>query len=545
MDGKEFDFIVVGAGSAGCVLAERLSASGRHSVLVLEAGGSDRRFFVQLPLGYGKLFYNSAVNWMYQTEADPGLAGNRDFWPRGKILGGSSSINAMVWIRGHASDYDDWATAGNPGWGWDKVREAYRAIEDNEAGGNDYRGTGGPLFISANRTDLHPLCNDYINSAVAAGLPHNPDFNGALQEGVGIYQMTIRNARRNSAARAFLRPAMKRPNVTVLTHAHVTRVIFDGTRAVGVEYDRKGKRHIAGATREVILSGGAINSPQLLMLSGIGDGAHLRSHGIPIVVDNPNVGQHLNDHQGINYTFRMKCRTYNDILRPWWGKLWVGLKYVLTGQGPLAKSINHGGGFFRTTDAHPRPNMQLYFQAFSTLIPRNGERPLLTPDPFSGMSIGLSNCRPSSRGAITLKSADPYAPPKIVANAFSTRQDVEEMLAAVKFVRRIAAQEPLRSLIAEELRPGPAIDSDEDLIADFRARSGTVYHPSCTARMGPDPASSVVDADLKVHGVTGLRVCDASVFPTLIGGNTNAPSILVGWVGAERILKSAQSAERD
>ena len=537
MDGTVFDYVIVGAGSAGSVLAERLSASGRHKVLVLEAGGTDRRFYIQLPLGYGKLFYNPAVNWMYRTEPDPGLAGNRDFWPRGKVLGGSSSINAMAWIRGHSGDYDDWEAAGNPGWGSDAVRAAYRAIEDNEAGGDAWRGKGGPLFISANRSDLHPLYHAYVKSAVAAGLAHNPDFNGAGQEGVGSYQMTIKNARRNSTARAFLRPAMKRANVTVLTRAHATRVIFEGRRAVGVEYRHKGALMQARAGREVILSGGAINSPQLLMLSGIGRAGDLQRLGIPLVQDNANVGQHLTDHQGLNYTWRMKVPTYNDILRPWWGKVRVGLQYFLSGSGPLAKSINHGGGFFRTSPDLPRPNMQLYFQAFSTLIPRDGERPLLTPDPFPGMSIGLSNCRPTSRGEITLNSADPFAHPKITANAFSTDHDVDEMLLAVKFLRHIASFEPLCGLIAEELRPGPSAGSDQDLIADFRARSGTVYHPSCTARMGPDAATSVVDADLRVHGVGGLRVCDASVFPTLIGGNTNAPSILVGWMGAERILR--------
>ncbi|MGB3147477.1 MAG: GMC family oxidoreductase N-terminal domain-containing protein [Paracoccaceae bacterium] len=533
-----FDFIIVGAGSAGSVLAERLTHSGRYKVLLLEAGGSDRRFFVQLPLGYGKLYFDRSLNWGYQTEPDPGLAGNRDYWPRGKILGGSSSINAMVWIRGHSSDYEDWKKLGNPGWGWEEARAAYRAIEDNEAGGNGFRGTGGPLFISANRHDLHPLCDVFVKSAMAAGLPANEDFNGANQEGAGIYQMTIRNARRNSAARAFLRPAMKRPNLSVITHAHVTRVLFDGKRATGVEYLHRGQTKTVMAGKEVILSGGAINTPQILMLSGVGNAEHLRAMGISPICDNPNVGQHLNDHQGINYTWRMTVPTYNDVLRPWWGKLLVGMKYFLQGSGPLAKSINHAGGFFRTSPDLSRPNMQLYFQAFSTLLPRPGERPLLTPDPFSGLSIGLSNCRPTSRGEITLASADPLQHPTIRANAFSTDQDVQEMLLAVKFLRKIAAEEPIRGLIAEELRPGPGVQGDEALIADFRARSGTVFHPSCTARMGPDPANSVVDADLRVHGLSGLRVCDASVFPTLIGGNTNAPSILVGWMGADRILKT-------
>jgi choline dehydrogenase len=537
----QFDYIIVGAGSAGCVLAERLSANGRNRVLVLEAGGSDRRFYVHLPLGYGKLFYDPAVNWLYTTESDPGLAGNRDHWPRGRILGGSSSINAMVWIRGHASDYDDWGALAGAAWGPQAVRSAYRQIEDNEAGGDDFRGSGGPLFISANRRGLHPLCDIYMRSANAAGLAFNADFNGAEQEGVGIYQMTIKGARRNSAARAFLRPAMKRRNVTVVTDAQVSRVIFDGRRATGVEYRHKGALHQVRAGREVILSGGAINSPQLLMLSGIGAADHLKDKGLPVVVDNPNVGNHLNDHQGLNYTWRMNVPTYNDILRPWWGKVWVGMQYFLTGGGPLAKSINHAGGFFRTSPELSRPNMQLYMQAFSTLIPRHGERPLLTPDPFSGLSLGLSNCRPTSRGQITLHSSDPFAHPRIVANAYSTEHDVAEMLAAVKFLRRIAACDPMRGLIAEELRPGPEVHSDADLIADIRARSGTVYHPSCTARMGTDAATSVVGPDLKVHGVEGLRVCDASVFPTLIGGNTNAPSILVGWIGADRILAEVQA----
>lgn len=535
MDG-EFDHLIVGAGSAGSVLAERLSADGRARVLVLEAGGSDRRFFVQMPLGYGKLFYDPAVNWCYRTEPDPGLAGQRDYWPRGKLLGGSSSINAMVWIRGHASDYDDWQAAGNPGWGWNEAREAYRQIECNEDGGDHWRGANGPLFIRSNRAHAHPLVEPFLAACQAVGLKRNADFNGAEQEGVGTYQMTIRGGRRNSAARAFLRPALKRPNVALRTGAQVTRVLFNGRRAVGVEYRWKG-RLLQARAGEVILAGGAINSPQLLMLSGIGPGGDLRALGLPVVLDQPNVGAHLNDHQGLNYTFRMTVPTMNDVLRPWWGKLAVGLRYLATRGGPLATSINHAGGFFRTDPALARPNMQLYLQAFSTLIPREGERPVLSPDPFPGLSIGLSNCRPTSRGRIALASADPFDAPRIHANAYGTDHDVAEMLAAVKMLRRIAAAPPLAELIAEELRPGPQVASDAALIADFRARSGTVYHPSCTCRMGPDPAHSVVDARLRVHGVEGVRVCDASAFPTLIGGNTNAPAILMGWIGGGLISR--------
>lgn len=534
----ETDYIVVGAGSAGCVLADRLSASGRHRVTVLEAGGSDRRFYVHLPLGYGKLFYDPSVNWMYKTEPDPGLAGNRDHWPRGKVLGGSSSINAMVYIRGHRADYDDWGV--NPGWGWDECLAAYKAMEDTEAGGDDWRGTGGPLFVSSNRSGLHPLVTDYLAACDQSGLPETPDFNGATQEGAGVYQMTIKRARRNSAARAFLRPAMKRHNVQVITQAMVTRVLIEEGRAVGVEYRRGGETHVLRAKAEVILAGGAINSPQLLQLSGVGPGALLQGLGIPVLRENGNVGDHLSDHQGINYTWSMKVPTYNDQLRPWWGKLRAGLQYFLLGGGPLAKSINHAGGFFRTSPDLARPNMQLYMQAFSTLIPRDGERPLLTPDPWSGMSLGLSNCRPTSKGHIRLRSGDPLQHPAITANAFSTNHDVEEMLAAVKYLRHLAAQPALARLIKAELRPGPDVVTDDDLIADFRARSGTVYHPSCTCRMGADASTSVVDASLKVHGVGGLRVIDASAFPTIIAGNTNAPAMLMGWKGAEMVLADAR-----
>ncbi len=532
----EADIIIVGAGSAGSVLAERLSADGRLKVLVLEAGGSDRRFFVRMPMGYGKLYMDPSVNWMYATEPDPGLNGQRDYWPRGKILGGSSSINAMVWCRGHPEDYEDWKRAGNPGWGWDEVQAAYRAIEDNEDGADDWRGAGGPLRISAMRAGVHPLTGAFLASAEAAGLPATPDFNGARQEGVGIYQLTVAGGKRNSAARAFLHPAMRRPNLRVVTGAQVLRVVIEGGRATGVEVQERGQRRVIRAGREVILSGGAINSPQLLMLSGIGPGPALREMGIGVAVANAQVGQNLADHQGLNYTWRARVPTLNEVLRPWWGKLRAGVEYLLTGGGVLARSINQAGGFFRTRPELTRPNMQLYFQAFSTLLPRAGERPILSPDPFPGLSIGLSNGRPTSKGRIDLASPDPLARPRIIGNALSTAEDVDDMLAAVKFLRRIAAQAPLAGLLDEELRPGREAEDDAALIADIRQRSGTVFHPSGTCRMGPDAASAVVDAQLRVHGVAGLRVIDASVFPNLIVGNTNAPAILLGWLGAEKVL---------
>ena len=534
------DFIVVGAGSAGCAVAERLSANGRYKVLVLEAGGTDRRFFIQMPLGYGKTYMDPAVNWMYASEPDPGLAGQQDYWPRGKVLGGSSSINAMVWIRGAPQDYDDWEAAGNPGWGWKEMLPVFKLIEDNDGGESDLRGVGGPMHVSTIDCRVHPLTHSFIKAAGEAGLAFNPDFNGPQQEGAGIWQQNMKGGRRNSAARAFLRPAMKRANVRVLTNAQATRILMEGERATGIEYRRNGRVEQVSARREVIICGGSVNSPQLLQLSGIGPADHLRSLGIEVKVGNWQVGSNLEDHQGVNYTFRANCRTLNDVLRPWWGKMLVGMQYLMFGKGPLSLSINHGGGFFRTDPKLGRPNMQLYFQAFSTVLPGVGERPVLSPDPFSGFSIGLSNCRPRSRGEIMIRSADPFEKPRITANAFSVDSDVADMLAGVKFVRRIAASPSLESMIAEEILPGPSCRSDEELISDFRRRSGTVFHPVSTCRMAPDVRSGVVDARLRVHGVRNLRVIDASVFPGVITGNTNAAAIAVGWRGASFILEDAK-----
>lgn len=537
---QTFDFIVVGSGSAGSVVAERLSASGRHSILVLEAGGSDRRFFVQMPLGYGKTFFDPDVNWNYAAEADPGLAGNSDHWPRGKVLGGSSSINAMVWIRGAAEDFDAWRDAGNVGWGWSDVLPAFKAIEDNQAGATDLRGRGGAIHVTDVSKKIHPLTHRFLAAAQQAGMALNQDFNGPSQEGAGVYQITTRDGRRMSAARAFLHPAMKRANVRVETNALATRILFEGSRAVGMEYLQNGQKKSARAGREVIFCGGSVNSPQLLQLSGVGPAGLLSEIGIPVVHASEQVGRNLQDHQGINYTWKAKVPTLNQILRPWWGKLLVGVQYLLLRSGPLSMSMNQGGGFFRTDAARTRPNMQLYFQVFSTVLPKRGERPILSPDPFPGFSIGLSNCRPSSRGEIMIRSADPKVYPRITVNAFSTDSDVAEMLDAVKYLRKLAAMPPIAEIISEEVLPGPSITSDPDLIQDFRKRSGTVYHPVSTCRMGPDPTTSVVDPRLRVHGLSGLRVIDASVFPDNITGNTNAASIMTGWKGAGMVLEDTQ-----
>lgn len=533
---QEPDFIIVGAGSAGCVLAERLSASGRHRVLVLEAGGSDRRFFVQMPLGYGKTFFDRRVNWAYQTESDPGFNSRPDYWPRGKMLGGSSSINAMVWIRGAAEDYEAWRAAGNPGWGFADMLPAFKAVEASTVGSEAARGRSGPVHVMKPERTIHPLTRLWMQSGAALGLPELEDFNSGEMEGVGIYELSVHQGRRMSAARAFLRPAMARENVEVVTGAHVLKVDVEGIRAVGVTYRHKGRDVTVRAGREVILAGGAVNTPQLLQLSGIGPEALLKAHGVSVVSGNENVGAHLQDHVGINYTYRARQPTLNQVLRPLWGKALAGIEYMLLRSGPLSASLNQGGGFFRTGPGEAFPNMQLYFQALSTVIPRVGERPLLTPDPWPGFSIGLSNCRPRSRGEIMITSADPFAPPKIVANALSHPDDVADMLAACKFIRKMAETAPLAAEIVEELLPGAKVTSDDEIIDDFRNRSGTVYHPVSTCRMGPDPANSVVDAKLRVHGLSGLRVADCSIFPTMITGNTNAPAIATGWRASEIIL---------
>ncbi|WP_127522333.1 GMC family oxidoreductase N-terminal domain-containing protein [Mesorhizobium sp. Z1-4] len=536
---QEFDYIIVGAGSAGCVVANRLTASGQYSVLLLEAGGTDRRFFVQMPLGYGKTFFDARINWKYQAEPDPGLAGNADWWPRGKLLGGSSSINAMVWIRGQRADYDGWRAAGNVGWGFDDLLPVFRAIEHDQAG-DEMRGKGGPVHVSDITPFVHPLVRSYLQAAQQAGLPDCGNLSSGDSESAGIYQINTKGGRRMSSARAFLRPALRRSNLKLVTNALAARVTFDGKRATGVEYGVGNRRLSARVRREVILCGGSVNSPQLLELSGIGDPAILGPLGIETLHANRHVGSNLADHLGINYTWKARIPTLNQILRPWWGKLAAGSRYLLMGSGPLSMGINQGGGFFRTGPDQPRPNMQLYFQAFSTVIPKPGERPILTPDPWPGYSIGLSNCRPTSRGSIHIRSREPSAPPRITANAFSTAHDVDEMLAAVKFLRRIASQPALADLTVEEVLPGSICASDGELVDDFRRRSGTVYHPVSTCRMGPDAALSVVDPRLRVHGVDGLRVIDASVFPEIISANTNATAMAIGAKGADLVLEDAR-----
>lgn len=532
----DFDYIVVGAGSTGCVVASRLAQSGRFRVLLLEAGPADVSPWVHLPIGYGKLYYHPKMNWMYRTEPVPGLDDRVIYQPRGKVLGGSSSINAMVYSRGQPEDFDGWEEMGNPGWGWADLLPCYRRMEDHALGASTLHGAGGPLHVTDIQDNVHPLTHRFIEAAKEAGLPFNPDLNGASCEGVGYYQITTRNGFRASAARAYLAPAKRTGRLKIETEALAIRLLFEGNQAVGVEYRRDGQTLQARAGREVILSGGAINTPQLLQLSGVGPAALLQEHGVPVLLDQPAVGAHLQDHLCYDHIYKSRLPSLNEDLLPLMGKIRVGLHYLLRRRGPLSLSVNQGGGFYRTEPGLNRPNMQLYFSPLTYERAPPGVRALMQPDPFPGFSTSVSPCQPTSRGEVRLASSDPMAPPRIIPNYLSTPEDRATLLEGAKFLRRLAQTPSLKAMIAEEMKPGPAYPNDEDLAADIRERAYSVYHPCGSCRMGPDPATAVVDASLRVHGLRGLRVADASIFPTVPSGNTNAPAIMVGEKASEILL---------
>lgn len=534
-----FDYIVVGAGTAGCVLANRLTEDGKSTVLLLEAGGSDLSIWIQMPIGYGRTFFDRRINWMYDTEPVEGLGGRSSYWPRGKVIGGSGSINAMVYVRGQPRDFDDWQAAGNPGWGWSDVLPYFTKSEDFDRF-SAHHGRGGPQHVTEITPHVHPVCHSFIETAEGLGFPVTSDFNGSNPEGVGFYQINTRGGWRASTANAFLHPALKRKNLKLQTKSHATRVLFEGNRAVGIEYRRGGKLHEVRARREVILSGGAINSPQLLMLSGIGDGAALAQHGIAVQQHLPVVGRNLQDHLAVSYFYKVRTATLNDELHPLLGKAQAALRFAFDRRGPLSLSVNQSGGFVRSGPDSPNVDLQLYFSPVSYTKTPLAARKLLNPDPFSAFLLSFNPCRPTSRGHLELRSADPLEHPLIQPNYLSTENDIAEVLAGNRLLRRIAQSRPLADMITEELIPGPAVQSEEDQLADFRARADTVYHPTGTCAMGPDAATSVVDARLRVHGIEGLRVIDASIFPNITSGNTNAPTVMVAEKGAAMILEDAR-----
>jgi len=536
------DYIIVGAGSAGCVLANRLSADPAVTVTLVEAGGSDLSPWIKVPIGYGVAFHHPRINWRFTTEPVPGLGGRTSYWPRGKALGGSSSINAMVWVRGQREDFDGWADLGNPGWSYDDLLPHMREIETDTEGDPAIRGTDGPVTITRTARSVHPLTPVWLKAAEAAGHQPNPDYNGASQEGVGLYQVNTRRGIRNSAATAFLNPAKRRRNLRIVTGATVNRVTLDGARATGIEILRNGRPEHLAARREVILSAGSVGSPLILERSGIGDPAVLGAAGIDVARALPGVGRNLQDHLGYDNFHEADMPTLNQQLGPLIPRAIQALRYVLTRGGPMSLSVNQAGGFVRTDPGRSRPNLQLYFTPASYTKPIPGKRRLTKPDPWYGVMLGLSNCHPKSRGELHVRSADPSDTPLIRPNYFSDPADMEEMVAGARLIRRIAEQPPLAGHLLRRVLPGPECESDAAIAEDIRNRAWTVFHPCGTCRMGPDSdPGAVVDARLRVRGVSGLRVADASIFPAIPAGNINAPSMMTGAKAAALILEDAKA----
>ena len=537
---ESFDTIIVGAGSAGSVLAGRLGEDPGHKILVLEAGGSDLNVWIQMPIGYGKTFYDGRVNWKYTTEPDPGTGGRRSYWPRGKVMGGSSSINAMVYVRGHRIDFDDWQAAGAAGWGWHDVEPYFRRMEDWSGPADPARGKGGPLAVCDIGSQIHPLCAAYFEAAGQYGIEVIDDYNARQMEGAAVYQITTKGGRRASTSRCYLRPALRRGNVRLETYAQATGLILDGNQVTGVAWRQDGVRHQAHARRQVILSAGAVNSPQLLQLSGIGPPELLRRHGIEVRHALPAVGAHLQDHLGTDFHFRATRPTLNQELRPWLGRLRVGLRYLLRQDGPLSLSVNQVGGFVRSRPELATPDLQLYFSPVSYTRVPPGTRQLMHPDPFPGFLLGFDACRPTSRGEIAIRSADPFEAPSIRPNYLATEHDRRQAVDGMRYLRGLSETPAMRQVIDSEISPGKDVTGDQAYADYFRDHAWTVYHPCCTCRMGRDATDSVTDSRLRVHGIDGLRVVDASAFPNITAGNINAPTIMLAEKAADLIREDAR-----
>jgi choline dehydrogenase-like flavoprotein len=529
---EEFDFVIIGAGSAGCVLARRLIDAG-HSVCLLEAGPKDRSIWIHLPIGYGKTMWHPRLNWRFETEPDPGMKGRKIYWPRGKTLGGSSAINGLIYIRGQREDYDGWAAAGNPGWSFSEVLPYFVKSENNERGADNLHGTSGPLFVS----DIgakDELIEALIAGAQQLGVPRNADFNGATQEGAGYYQLNTRRGLRCSTAVGYLRPIRRHPKLAVRTGALASRILFEGRRAKGVAYAWRGAEHEVRARHEVILSAGAIQSPQLLQLSGIGPADLLAEKGIELIHASREVGENLQDHLQFRLIYRCsKPITTNDQLRSLMGRARIGLQWLAFRSGPLAVGINQGGIFARALPESRRPDVQFHCATLSADMAGGKVHA------FSGFTLSVCQLRPQSRGYVRLRSRNPAEPPSMQPYYLSTELDRRTAVAGIKLARALAATPAVLPYVAEEVKPGPAIGSDDELLEFARDTGATIFHPSGTCRMGTDP-SAVVDPRLRVQGVEALRVVDASIMPSLVSGNTNAGVVMIAEKASDMILEEAR-----
>ncbi|HYD95573.1 MAG TPA: choline dehydrogenase [Noviherbaspirillum sp.] len=539
---QDYDYVIVGGGSAGCVLANRLSADPAVSVCLLEAGPPDKSPFIRIPIGIIAMMMSKTLNWRYFTEPQRHLNNRRLFWPRGKTLGGSSSSNAMIYTRGHASDYDLWAALGNRGWGYAQVLPLFRRAEHHERGESLYHGVGGPLNVAPLRSP-NPLAEVFRNAALEAGYFANDDFNGALQEGVGQYEVTQKNGERWSVARAYLHPALQRPNLTVITGARATRILLEGKRAVGVAYLKDGARTEVGAVREVLLAGGAVNSPQLLLLSGIGPEDELRRHGIPVRHALPGVGRNLQDHLDVLVVFKcVKPVSHGISLGNLPTVLAAGIRYLLFRTGPLTTNAAEAGGFVRSGPDRALPDLQFHFTPAHLDEHARTLRHAAATMLGHGYALHVCDLRPKSRGYIALKSADPCADALIEPNYLSHPDDMEQLVRGVKIARRVLAAKAFDPYRGKEMYPGEAVQSDEQIRDFIRRRAGTIYHPVGTCKMGHD-GMAVVDDTLKVHGMQGLRVVDASIMPTLVGGNTNAPTVMIAEKAAAMIVQEREEEQ--